>query len=142
MPPSSPPVTAGVSLLALCVNDVSTGLFGRTVMVLGDQAHRPLPAHRFSVGDIVGIRGTSGAPGAVKHDVTGVLSRVTELGIWVTVDDGRGKDAERAEDAIDGLPDRVRMDLLANDVTYRRLSDALAALGKYQFGPAARLVNM
>lgn len=67
--------------------------------------------------------------------------QVTEFQIAVTVDEAKG-DAAGAEDAVDGLPDRVRLDLLANDVTYRRLSDVLAAMGSYNYGGAARLVGM
>lgn len=129
----------GLSLLSLKVTETSAGLFGRSVVVLGDWAGRLLPAHRFGVGDIVGIRPLHGGGGAVKHDVTGIVSRVGEMGISVTVDEAKG---DAAEDALDALPDRVRMDLLANDITYQRISHALGALGSYNFGPASRLVNM
>ena len=129
----------GLSLLSLKVLETSSGMFGRSILVLGDFVGRLLPAHRFSVGDIVGVRECHGSGGPVKHDVSGVVSRVTEMAISVTVDESKG---DAAEDAIDALPDKIRIDLLANDVTYRRLSDVLGALGAYNFGPASRLVNM
>ena len=131
----------GLSLLSLSVIDASSGLFGRTMLVLGDWAGRLLPGHKFTIGDIVGVRGSQGTPGAVKHDITGIVSRVTEYQVTVTVDE-HARDADKTEDAIDALPDRVRIDLLANDVTYQRLAQALGALEGYKFGPASRLVSM
>lgn len=66
----------GLTLLTLAVLEASSGLFGRSVISLGDPASRLLPSHRFSVGDIVGIRAANSSKASVAHDVTGIVSKV------------------------------------------------------------------
>jgi ATP-dependent RNA/DNA helicase IGHMBP2 len=132
---------SGLCLLSLKVIEESTGLYGRSLVTVGDWSSRLLPSHRIGVGDIVGLRPASGKLSGGKHDVTGIVSRVTEYHITVTIDDKKTGPAS-VEDAVDALPDKVRMDLLANDVTYQRLSNVLRGLESGKFGRADRLVRM
>jgi ATP-dependent RNA/DNA helicase IGHMBP2 len=132
---------SGLCLLSLKVVEQSTGLYGRTLVTVADWSSRLLPSHRIGVGDIVGLRSASGKLSGGKHDITGIVSRVTEYQITLTIDDNKTGVAS-VEDAMDALPDRVRIDLLANDVTYQRLSSVLHCLESGKFGRADRLVRM
>ena len=66
----------GVVLPRVTVLESSTGLFGRALLRCGDHLCRTLPSHRFSAGDIVGLRllgggGASGGPGAAVAALAG-----------------------------------------------------------------------
>jgi superfamily I DNA and/or RNA helicase len=101
----------GLSLLSLAIKGASTGLYGRTVLVVGDTKGRPLPAHQFSSGNEVTLRSTKG--GAGSGSVTGVIGKVTDEVLEVVVDD----DAGEAE----ALKAPLRMDVLANEATHKKL---------------------
>jgi ATP-dependent RNA/DNA helicase IGHMBP2 len=55
-------------LHGLQVHDLSVGLYGRTIVYLSKQSN--LPAHRFTTGDEVEIRGKHSSTGGVIHHVT------------------------------------------------------------------------
>lgn len=51
----------GISLLPLAVTGLSTGLYGRACVTVGDPKGRPLPAHRLGAGDQVRLYSTKGS---------------------------------------------------------------------------------
>jgi ATP-dependent RNA/DNA helicase IGHMBP2 len=117
----------GTSILRLKVADESAGLGGRTVLWLERTTGGDLPAHRLQPGDIVRLvtREGEGPPG----EPTGVVSRVTARRIAVALDE--------APD--DPLEEPIRLDRAANDLTWRRLREAVDRLEGAIRGPAARL---
>ena len=146
----------GVVLPRLTVVDATTGLFGRLVLRCADHMGRSLPSHRFSAGDIVGLRllGGSGAGGAppsaaaalassgdvrASYDASGVVTAADEKGVTVALDEAGGGDEQRP--AI-GFADRVRVDKLADDVTFKRLKEALTALEGSRGSPADRVLQI
>lgn len=127
----------GVCLLKLQIRSQSTGLYGRTVVVLEPRKHlgfSSLPSNSFGPGDIVGLYDTSGCS-AVSQICTGIVTRISQATISVAFDDlkdGISLDA-------DGLYNLLK---LANDVTYKRMKRALNALNGYRNGPAASLIHV
>jgi len=117
----------GISILRLRVADESPGLGGRTVVSLERTAGGDLPAHRLQPGDIVRLASRQG--GDVPGEPTGVVSRITSRRIAVALD----------EPPEDPLEEPIRLDRTANDVTWRRLREALDRLEGTARGPAARL---
>ena len=109
----------GACLAGLRATDVSPGFMGRTVVTLtlsrGEGA--PLPAHRFGPHDVVAMRPSRADPGSPPL-ARGVVCRLTESSIAVALDDA-------PDEGLDGL---LRLDQLANEVTYERLKAALRAL--------------
>ncbi|GJP51811.1 hypothetical protein CLOM_g10946 [Closterium sp. NIES-68] len=87
----------------------------------GSRAAGPvLPPHKFTPHDVVAIRANKG-DGAQPAIAQGVVYRVREDAVVVAVEevpDGEGLDAP------------VRMEKLANDVTYKRMRDTLGALSR------------
>lgn len=53
----------GISLVPLAVTGLSTGLYGRACVAVGDPKGRPLPAHRLGAGDEVRLYSTKGGSG-------------------------------------------------------------------------------
>uniref|UniRef100_A0A7N6BYW2 DNA-binding protein SMUBP-2 n=1 Tax=Anabas testudineus TaxID=64144 RepID=A0A7N6BYW2_ANATE len=127
----------GVCLLKLQIGSQSTGLYGRTVVVLEPRKHlgfSSLPSNNFGPGDIVGLYDTGGCT-VTSQIGTGIVTRVSQASISVAFDDSK-----------DGLSfdnDAVYNLLkLANDVTYKRMKRALNALNAYRNGPSANLINV
>lgn len=54
----------GISLVPLAVQSVTTGLYGRACVSVGDPKGRPLPAHRLGAGDQVRLHSTKGSSNA------------------------------------------------------------------------------
>jgi len=118
----------GVTLLRLKVADERSGLGGRTLLVLEPTREGDLPAHRFQPGDIVAIRPAKGST-AGAATATAVVYRVLPRRITVALD----------VDPDEPFDEPLRLDRVANDVTYRRLKEGLERLRTYTRGPAARL---
>ncbi|KAM9376972.1 DNA-binding protein SMUBP-2 [Pholidichthys leucotaenia] len=127
----------GVCLLKLQIRSQSTGLYGRTVLVLEPRKHlgfSSLPSNSFGPGDIVGLYDAAGCTTASQIS-TGIVTRVSQTSVSVAFDD---------------LKDDVGLDSggfynllkLANDVTYKRMKHALNALNGYSHGPAGHLINV
>ncbi|KAM4573807.1 DNA-binding protein SMUBP-2 [Odontesthes bonariensis] len=127
----------GVCLLKLQIGSQSTGLYGRTVVILEPRKHLgflSLPSNGFGPGDIVGLYDISGCT-AASQICTGIVTRVSQASISVAFDD---------------LKDGVSLDTdafynilkLANDVTYKRMKRALNTLNGYNNGPAANVINV
>ncbi|XP_056272980.1 DNA-binding protein SMUBP-2 [Pseudoliparis swirei] len=127
----------GVCLLKLQIGSQSTGLYGRTVVVLEPRKHLgflALPSNSFGPGDIVGLYDTGGCTPASQIG-TGIVTRVSQVSISVAFDDSN-----------DGLSFDTgalhNLLKLANDVTYKRMKSALNTLNGYSNGPAANLINV
>ncbi len=124
----------GLSLLRLRVQDEFTGLGGRTLLELEQIQGGDLPATRIQPGDLVLLRSSkdSGRPGAAPlraGDPTAVVFRIKSRRITVAFD-------ELPEDP---LKEPLRIDRVANDITYRRLREALERLRAGKKGPCSRL---
>ncbi|GAA6221417.1 DNA-binding protein SMUBP-2 [Lates japonicus] len=127
----------GVCLLKLQIGSQSTGLYGRTVVVLEPRKHlgfSALPSNSFGPGDIVGLYDTGGCTAASQIG-TGIVTRVSQTSVSVAFDDS--KDGLSFD--TDTLYNLLK---LANDVTYKRMKNALNALNRYTNGPAANLVSV
>src|SRR5262245_1514527 len=118
----------GVSLLRLRIADERSGLGGRTLLGLERTTGGDLPAHRFQPGDIVLLKAMKGGPPS-ESSPTGVVYRLNSRRVTVALDD----------EPEDPLEEPLRLDRVANDITYRRLRAALESLKSYGKGPAARL---
>lgn len=105
---------SGLVLLRMLVTDLEPGLGGRLHAVLRPSRGGQLPAHRFGPGDLVALR--EGRDGAVA--ATAVVARVRDDSMVVALDDD--DDAE--------LPDLLRVERLASDVTWRRIEQGLRDL--------------
>ncbi|XP_032438234.1 DNA-binding protein SMUBP-2 isoform X1 [Xiphophorus hellerii] len=124
----------GVCLLKLQIGSQSTGLYGRTVIVLEPRKHlgfSSLPSNSFGPGDIVGIYDPSGCS-AASQICTGIVTRISQASVSVAFDDLDGASFDS-----DGLYNLLK---LANDVTYKRMKRALNALNGYRTGPASCLI--
>ncbi|GLC34608.1 hypothetical protein PLESTM_000216800 [Pleodorina starrii] len=123
----------GRALLNLRVDDVEGGLLGRTLLTLisnkgygAGGAAPELPPHKFGPHDVVALRPSRGpADGAPL--VSGVIYRVRETAIIFAVD----------EAPEEGLDQPLRLDKLANEVTYQRMRGTLDALLRVRNGTAA-----
>ncbi|XP_035520412.1 DNA-binding protein SMUBP-2 [Morone saxatilis] len=127
----------GVCLLKLQIGSQSTGLYGRTVVILEPRKHlgfSTLPSNNFGPGDIVGLYDTGGCTAASQIG-TGIVTRVSQVSISVASDDS--KDGLSFD--TDALYNVLK---LANDVTYKRMKKALNVLNGYSNGPAGSLINV
>ncbi|CAM9164154.1 unnamed protein product, partial [Scytosiphon promiscuus] len=130
----------GISLVPLAVTGLSTGLYGRACVSVGDPKGRPLPAHRLGAGDQVRLHSTKGSKGGKGDleegvsEILGVVGKVTELAVEVISDD--------ADDA-GSLRGPLRLDVVASEATHKKLMLGLDALEKYPGGgPAERVINV
>ncbi|ETV68628.1 hypothetical protein H257_15438 [Aphanomyces astaci] len=123
-------------LLRLFMTSASTGLFGRTVLVLKHNHGREFGAHHFSVGDLVSmcIPTASLTPTNADGFPKGIVTKVDDNSISVAFEDLEDSDGYHNEP--------IRLDRLVNDATYRKLNDALDELAKFSDGPAQHIVNV
>ncbi|KAK9915598.1 hypothetical protein WJX75_001370 [Coccomyxa subellipsoidea] len=128
----------GRALLNLRLRDAEGGLLGRTLLALvsnkgGGTISVPLPAHKVSPHDVVELRPSKG-DASLPAIASGVVHRVRDDCITVAVEDMPDE----------GLEQPLRLDKLANEVTYRRLKETLESLGGAvaQAGPAATLMDV
>ncbi|XP_029379610.1 DNA-binding protein SMUBP-2 [Echeneis naucrates] len=127
----------GVCLLKLHIGSQSTGLYGRTVIVLEPRKHlgfSSLPSNSFGPGDIVGLYDSGGCTEA-SQITTGIVTRVSQTSVSVAFDDL--KDGLSFD--TDGLYNLLK---LANDITYKRMKNALNALNRYSNGTATNLISV
>ncbi|RMZ79303.1 hypothetical protein DV737_g3440, partial [Chaetothyriales sp. CBS 132003] len=138
---STPPTVlarAGLAILNLTISSLRTGLGGRTVIELSlnpavilKGSSGDLPEHAIRTGDIVRV-GPKPGDGVKKKErseteargVEGVVVRVRERAVQVAL----GKEGGRDDDAVAQVPDGDQLlwlVKLANDVTYRRMDQAL-----------------
>ncbi|XP_068615340.1 DNA-binding protein SMUBP-2-like [Brachionichthys hirsutus] len=127
----------GICLLKLHIGSLSTGMYGRTVVVLEPTKYlgfSSLPSNSFGPGDIVGLYDTSGCT-TDSQIGSGIVTRVSQTSISVAFDDS--KDGLSFD--TDSLYNLMK---LANDITYKRMKKALNELNGYNSGPAGNLINV
>ena len=110
----------GLGLHRLRVCEVETALFGRVQLKLGLMGGRSLPPTRLTPGATVAIRpaGAASAASASSPVLTGTLTRIGDASVGVSIDEMPEED----------LAEPITLLLLNNDVTYRRLTEALRTL--------------
>ncbi|EFA77908.1 AN1-type zinc finger-containing protein [Heterostelium album PN500] len=112
----------GICIRKLVIESFSTGLGGRCLVRLvpvNAAPNQDLPPHKFTPGDVVGLRALKTQPG--QSLVTGIVYRVDRSRITVAYDD-------LAESTIEQLQGVFAIDKLANDITYRKMRDAIERL--------------
>ncbi|CAA7395424.1 unnamed protein product [Spirodela intermedia] len=110
--------------------DAQTGLMGKTLLEFQSTKGDVLPTHKFGTHDVVILKPNK-ADAASSSLGQGVVYRLKETSITVAFDDIPE----------DGLNNPLRLEKVANEVTYLRMKGALIQLSKgVQKGPAADLV--
>ncbi|KAG2687031.1 hypothetical protein I3760_09G034700 [Carya illinoinensis] len=103
---------------------------GKTLLEFQSTKGDVLPAHKFGTHDVVVLRPNKADLGSPALG-QGVVYRLKDSSITVAFDDIPE----------DGLSSPLRLEKVANEVTYRRMKDALVQLSKgVQKGPAADLI--
>ncbi|XP_062860705.1 DNA-binding protein SMUBP-2 [Trichomycterus rosablanca] len=127
----------GVCLLKLQIANQRTGMHGRLLVSFEPRKSTGpsvLPSNGFGPGDIVGLYESEGCS-QPNQLCSGVVTRVTQTSVTVAFDDTQ--DGSGLES--DGLYNIMK---LANDVTYKRLTNALNSLNGYRSGPASHLISV
>ncbi|XP_071392360.1 DNA-binding protein SMUBP-2 [Centroberyx affinis] len=127
----------GVCLLKLQIGSQSTGMYGRTLVILEPRKHLGislLPSNSFGPGDIIGLYETGGCSAACQVG-TGIVTRVSQASVSVAFEDSQ----DGLSIDSDSLYNLLK---LANDVTYKRMKRALNTLNGYSSGPASNLINV
>jgi len=117
----------GQAILGLRCTGTEPGLLGKTVLTLElakGGGGQPLPPHKVTPHDVVALRpskslASSGNDAASAALASGVVYRVSETFISVAVD-------ELPDEGLEGMS--VRLEKLANEVTYQRLRMTLERL--------------
>jgi DNA polymerase III delta prime subunit len=156
----------GTSLGQAAVQEVSVGMYGRTLVTLvpprtgkvqptkeeGVPPPKPgFPSSRLRSGDIVGLCHWKDAATAraSKHPLRGVLSSASDSSVVVVLDDDDDssassrfvddKEAVRTELLQTGAT--LRLDTLGSDVTFQRLARAVGDLEAGRFGAASSVAR-
>lgn len=108
----------GLFLLNLRFSDAEGGLLGRTLLTLVPNKPGPLPAHKFGPHDVVDLRPNKGDSSGDPL-CSGVIYRCKDDAIVVAVDDYPDE----------GMDQPLRLEKLANEVTYNRCKLALERIG-------------
>ncbi|KAF7146268.1 hypothetical protein RHSIM_Rhsim04G0100100 [Rhododendron simsii] len=120
----------GSTILNLKCVDAQTGLMGKTLLEFQSNKGDVLPAHKFGTHDVVVLKPNKADLGSPPLG-QGVVYRLKDASITIAFDDIPE----------DGLNSPLRLEKLANEVTYRRMKDTLIQLSKGVLkGPAADLV--
>ncbi|KAJ1294671.1 hypothetical protein BS78_01G163600 [Paspalum vaginatum] len=120
----------GCVIANLKCTDAQTGLMGKTLLEFQPNKGDVLPSHKFGTHDVVALKPNKADAGSASLG-QGVVYRLKDSSITVAFDDIPE----------DGLNSPLRLEKLANEVTYRRMKDALIQLSKaVQTGPCANLV--
>ncbi|RLN40592.1 DNA-binding protein SMUBP-2 isoform X1 [Panicum miliaceum] len=120
----------GSVIANLKCTDAQTGLMGKTLLEFQPNKGDVLPSHKFGTHDVVALKPNKADAGSSSLG-QGVVYRLKDSSITVAFD----------EIPEDGLNSPLRLEKLANEVTYRRMKDALIQLSKaVQTGPCANLV--
>jgi len=133
----------GVTVRKLKLTNVSTGLNGRSLLKFQSATlNLEIPPHKITPGDIVGIRSSKSKPGT-SHFTTGIVYKVDSNKIVVTIDsDSDSNDIEPLLESSDSLV--FALDKVANDVTYKKIKDALENLKQQQttFSSQSKLLDI
>eukprot|EP00775_Hariotina_reticulata_P006215 gene6215-6451_t len=122
----------GRTLLNLRVADAEGGLLGRSLLTLvpnkgfGSTPATALPAHKFGPHDVVALKPSAAALGGSPL-CTGLVYRVRDTAIVVAMD----------EPPDEGLDQPLRLEKLANEVTFKRLQETLQHLSSSESCPNA-----
>ncbi|KAG7558596.1 P-loop containing nucleoside triphosphate hydrolase [Arabidopsis thaliana x Arabidopsis arenosa] len=120
----------GTTILNLKCVDVQTGLMGKSLVEFQSNKGDVLPAHKFGNHDVVVLKLNKSDLGSSPL-AQGVVYRLKDSSITVVFD----------EIPEEGLNTSLRLEKLANEVTYRRMKDTLVQLSKGVLrGPASDLV--
>lgn len=120
----------GSTILNLKCVDAQTGLMGKTLLEFQSTKGDVLPAHKFGTHDVVVLKPNKADLGSPALG-QGVVYRLKDSSITVAFDDIPEE----------GLNSPLRLEKVANEVTYRRMKDALVQLSKgVHKGPAADLI--
>nr|XP_043623797.1 DNA-binding protein SMUBP-2 [Erigeron canadensis] len=120
----------GSTILNLKCVDVETGLMGKSLVELQSNKGDVLPAHKFGTHDVVVLKPNKADLGSPALG-QGVVYRLKDSSITIAFDDIPEE----------GLNSSLRIEKVANEVTYRRMKDTLIQLSKgIQRGPASDLV--
>ncbi|KAF6158609.1 hypothetical protein GIB67_040123 [Kingdonia uniflora] len=120
----------GSAILNLKCVDVQSGLMGKSLLEFQSTKGDVLPAHKFGTHDVVALRPNKADLGSPPLG-QGVVYRLKDTSITVVFEDIPDE----------GLNSPLRLEKLANEVTYRRMKDALVQLSKGVLkGPASDLV--
>ncbi|XP_015866144.2 uncharacterized protein LOC107403746 [Ziziphus jujuba] len=120
----------GSTILNLKCVDAQTGLMGKTLLEFQSTKGDVLPAHKFGTHDVVVLKPNKADLGSPALG-QGVVYRLKDSSITVAFDDIPEE----------GLNSPLRLEKVANEVTYRRMKDALIQLSKgVHKGPAADLI--
>ncbi|WCJ33922.1 DNA-binding protein putative [Euphorbia peplus] len=120
----------GSTILNLKCVDAQTGLMGKSLLEFQSNKGDVLPAHKFGTHDVVVLKPNKADLGSPALG-QGVVYRLKDSSITVAFDDVPD----------DGLNGPLRLEKVANEVTYRRMKETLIQLSKgVQKGPASDLV--
>ncbi|RWR73779.1 DNA-binding protein SMUBP-2 [Cinnamomum micranthum f. kanehirae] len=120
----------GSAILNLKCTDAQTGLMGKVLLEFQSTKGDVLPSHKFGPHDVVVLKPNRAEIGSASLG-QGVVYRLKDTSITVAFDDIPE----------DGLNSPLRLEKVANEVTYRRMKDALIQLSKgVQKGPASDLI--
>lgn len=120
----------GFAILNLKCTDAQLGLMGKTLLEFQSNKGDLLPPHKFGTHDVVVLKPNKADMSSTNLG-QGVVYRLKDSSITVAFDDVPE----------DGLNGPLRLEKVANEVTYRRLKEALIQLSKgVQKGPAADLI--
>ncbi|XP_055802390.1 uncharacterized protein LOC129871491 isoform X2 [Solanum dulcamara] len=122
----------GSTILNLKCVDIQTGLMGKMLLEFQSNKGDILPPHKFGTHDVVVLKPNKADLGCPALG-QGVVYRLKDSSITVAFDDLPEE----------GLNNPLRLEKLANEVTYRRMKDTLIQLSKGVLkGPASDLVRV
>ncbi|XP_049392982.1 uncharacterized protein LOC125857434 [Solanum stenotomum] len=122
----------GSTILNLKCVDIQTGLMGKMLLEFQSNKGDILPPHKFGTHDVVVLKPNKADFGCSALG-QGVVYRLKDSSITVAFDDVPEE----------GLNNPLRLEKLANEVTYRRMKDTLIQLSKGVLkGPASDLVRV
>eukprot|EP00252_Welwitschia_mirabilis_P022578 TRINITY_DN6147_c0_g1_i1.p1 TRINITY_DN6147_c0_g1~~TRINITY_DN6147_c0_g1_i1.p1 ORF type:complete len:659 (+),score=151.44 TRINITY_DN6147_c0_g1_i1:132-2108(+) len=120
----------GLMVCNLKCTDAQTGLMGKLLLELQSNKGDLLPMHKLSPHDVVILKQNKADAGSAPLG-QGVVYRVKDTCLTIAFDDV-------PEDALNAP---LRLEKVANEITYRRLKDTLIFLSKgAQKGPATELI--
>ncbi|KAK9123484.1 hypothetical protein Sjap_013086 [Stephania japonica] len=120
----------GSTMLNLKCVDVQTGLMGKALIEFQSNKGDVLPPHKFGTHDVVILKPNKADVGSLPLG-QGVVYRLKDSSIIIAFDDIPEE----------GLTSPLRLEKVANEVTYRKMKDTLAQMSKGLLkGPAADLV--